>query len=253
MTRRNSSEKPSRRSFAKSVAGSLIAVPFASSLASASQPQSEDTEPTAVDSVSSTTASPSVFKEHIPPLIIVEGSLEFEVAELDGGGSTPPYKYKFKQPYKHKGICHVVVLQMLETGDATKLYNEALTTPDGEVRIWLEKLGPSGYVPVDTSSNPQIVIKGGSETDPHPQIVTDKKLKVGDGRQNLPREENRRPKQIQHDGYGSSPFRIRQIQVEGAGSSQPFTLNQKRHKAHILIWFRSAEPGATHCGPYAAT
>jgi hypothetical protein len=75
MKQHTSAKKPSRRSFAKSIACALAAAPFVSEHGPSPQPGAEATEPARHFDTSPTILSTMVFKDHIPPIEISSDSV----------------------------------------------------------------------------------------------------------------------------------------------------------------------------------
>src|SRR5262245_4167316 len=102
MKQHNSPKKSSRRSFTKSIASSLAAAPFVAAYGPSPQPDAEATEPAIPSNTTPKILSPMIFKDHIPPFAISDGSLEIEAHGLrPDPQQIPPYTGSIPSGWKY--------------------------------------------------------------------------------------------------------------------------------------------------------
>jgi hypothetical protein len=174
MKQHSSPKKSSRRSFTKSIASSLAAAPFVAAYGLSPQPDAEATEPTIPSNTTPTILSPMIFKDHIPPFTISDGSLEIEAHGLVRGPDTSghrKYKYTGNIPGRYS-LGRVKLIAIYESAhlgtNVVEQWDRDLSGQDAAVKISLEYETSSGsgrYNPVST--DPQILIvsaNGGGNT-----------------------------------------------------------------------------------------
>ena len=211
-------EKTSRRSFAKTVASALVAVPVGSSLGSHAQPPAT-VKPGPKPMVT------LLYSSGNPPVIIDGGSLGVSspaTLERNSDNESMPkeYNYKFTERNKTGGLSLGRIVDLLVTDDYGNLLWEQHLN-DGEtlkVYVWIQKVKDDGekgdedddtdtadYDPIHDPNIPELIIQGGEL-----EIRSDKKLpKVG----KLLKRTVRNPKRYERHDWDNRSFRLAQVQV----------------------------------------
>jgi hypothetical protein len=236
-------EKTSRRSFAKTVASALVAVPVGSSLRSHTEP------PVRVKPTSQPTVTP-LYSSGNPPVIIDGGSLGVSspatLERKSDNESTPKeYNYKFTERNKTGGLSLGRIVDVLITDDyGNSLLAQHLNDTDTlKVYVWIQKVkdnGQSGdedddtdtvaYDPIHDANIPELIIQGGEL-----EIRSDKKLpKVG----KLLKRTVRNPKRYERHDWDNRSFRLAQVKafvnnVEVPGS--PFVNADKGFRITLIF------------------
>src|SRR5262245_41262524 len=201
MKQQNSAKKTSRRSFAKAITSPLIITPLASALGSSHPSKDRNSSSAEAHITTKKTSSSAVVKDHIPPLIISDGSLEVEAHNLQPGGSSTSshrsnkYKLQISGNRKLDRVKLIVIRE--DKNKAVDVSVSNFTEADPELKIYLEvedSPGSGRYIPVDSREH-QIGVRseiiGGIR---HLVVETDKSL------QN-PRPGHQRPDMIKRHKF----------------------------------------------------
>jgi len=227
-------EKTSRRSFAKTVATALVAVPVGSSLRSHAQP------PGTITPSPQPVVTPLTYPTEggNPPVIIDGGSLGIStpatLERIDDNENLPrEYNYKFRERNRTSELSLGPIRDLRITDDYGDLL-WAQHLEDGEtlkVYLWIQKVKDHGekgdedddtdtadYDDIDDANVPEVVIQGGAL-----EIRSDKKMpKVG----KLLKRKVRNPKRYERHDWDNRSFRLAKVQVwvtSGGSTTSKYT------------------------------
>lgn len=165
------------------------------------------------------TAKDVEVRNHIPPIIIGDGSLSIYTNKYDAseysssGNSDRPHKYKKGH---NKAMTRVAVINIAHTGESFSVL-DYFPTGKGEVRIFLQKEAPGGgYEPVKPGK-PQIIVKDSQEIE-----IDHRTLDPNNCEPNIDSERECR---FQHRPDNYSNFRIGEVWIKKPGS-QPYMLDK---------------------------
>jgi len=251
MKQHNSPKKSSRRSFTKSIASSLAAAPFVAAYGPSPQPDAEATEPAIPSNTTPTILSPMIFKDHIPPFTISDGSLEIEAHNLVRGPDTSghrKYKYTGNIPgiYSLGRVKLIAIYESAHLGtNVVEQWDRDLSGQDAAVKISLEYETSSGsgrYNPVST--DPQILIASASD-DGNTRLIFEIDKKLEDERPAHTTSEYQRKKYRHPGGYGNDGkalFRISKVELVGATGLNPQLPSggehKERYKVIVMVWLK---------------
>lgn len=156
-------------------------------------------------------AKEEILNEHIPPILIYDGSLTIETepypTPTPSGNPNRPYKYK---KANGKRIYRVVVTAFTEDG-VPYYYPWNFSSGGWQVKVWLQKLKPgssSVYEDVSTDPDePQIIIRDSHEIEIDKPTLNPGNLSCQDTDNPI------RPRKCQHAPYSPTHFRIKRVEI----------------------------------------
>jgi len=201
-----------------------------------------------------------VFKDHIPPFAISDGSLEVEahglISDPHQNPETPPtgsiprgwkYTAEINGIFSLRRVKLIVIYENVGLGANVVEVPRDFSGSNRVVKISLEReTSPGAYTPVN-NLYPQLVIK--SETSaPNTRLIWESDEKLGMGMRTHKTPEFQRTKYWHPGGYGTDRnalFRISKVDVNGADLFLDLPqgeMYKDRYKAIVLVWLK---PGIT--------
>jgi hypothetical protein len=177
-----------------------------------------------------------LFNEHIPPLIMEDGSLTIRSQRF----SDQEHQNNPHRPHKYKkaGFNHIYEVQVvaLTSSSVVQNYDRVLSGSGWRVKVWLEKLvdpTTKRYELVNPRhpEEPQIIVKGTPF-----EVEIDKETLKNCEETN---EDPARPCKYEHEPYDGAHFRIAKVVLaQGNSPGTSLYLRPDRTKVYISIWFR---------------
>jgi len=244
MKQQNSAKKTSRRSFAKAITSPLIITPLASALGSSHPSKDRNSSSAEAHITTKKTSSSAVVKDHIPPLIISDGSLEVEAHNLQAVGTSAGqhrmYKYKLQISGNRK-LDRVKMIVIHENKNLKGGVDVSVSTFNGanqELKIYLEREdnpGSGSYNPVNPNDH-QIGVRNEIIAG-IPQLVVETDQPLENPRPGHQRPEMIKRDKFDHKGYSGKLYRIQKVEAIGGTPRLSDLPNvNDRVKVILMVW-----------------